>query len=759
MFPDFPPQQPPPSPPPQPGTSGLPGQIDPAELTGATYDPELFLRTVVTPAEPYVGQQVSTTIYIYTTLQLSNVNVTREASTDGFWAEDLTGPMRRIEFEDQFVGQSRFRVAILRRMALFPLREGALTIGPAQLEAVPAFRSIFSPRAGTVERQGVPFEVRVRPLPEKGRPADFQPSNVGRYTITSSVDRNEVKAGEPVTLTITVSGEGRISSVKLPPFPRIEGTRSYEPTVDDAVTTDGGVLGGRRTWEVLILPQKTGDLEIPAVELSAFDPVAERYETGRTQPIKIRVTSAALPDGSAGEPDADGTGAGPDDLAPLRSIRRQSELSTTTERLYARPWFLAALAVAPLGFLALAVIEGLRRRRYAARDVLRSRRAAHVALRLLRRVPGAPASEGLVLVARALHGFCADRFGEPVSGLTRGELEAFLVERGVAAELSGRVSGLLELCEQARYGGGAREEMATELAGDAVELVRELDKMTVEARPNGAGRRIAGVVAVALALWPSAARAEDLERIFRQGNEAIWSGHLDEAVRQYESLIELGVWDGDVFYNLGTAYARQGRFGPAILNLERALVLAPGDADARHNLQTVRRVYARQRTAAGEDADLAPPRSFWLNLLDRVTPGLVGISFLACWIGLFVVLGWRRVSAGELTRSVLLISALVLGGSALVSGSLLLSKVVYDTEVREAIAVREGRATLHAGPGERFDPAFEASEGDRLRVLDREGDWLHLRDPGGHEGWGLRRDFGELRRPPDDSARQASLLP
>jgi tetratricopeptide (TPR) repeat protein len=263
----------------------------------------------------------------------------------------------------------------------------------------------------------------------------------------------------------------------------------------------------------------------------------------------------------------------------------------------------------------------------------------------------------------------------------------------------------------------------------------------------------AAAIAMALGVlfWSAPVSAQDLGVTFQQGNQAFWSGDFDQAIERYEALVELGVWDADLFYNLGTTYARQGRFGPAILNLERASILEPGDEDIRHNLETTRRSLARRRNAEGQDADLKPPRSFWLNLLARVTSWQVGLPFLICWIGVFVVLGWRRMAKGEVIRLVLLILALVFGSLSLIGGALLLGKAAYDTQVHDAIAIHEGGAVTREGPGERFDRAFTASEGDRLRVIDREGDWLHLRDFGGHEGWGSLQDFGELRKPEGES--------
>jgi len=237
-----------------------------------------------------------------------------------------------------------------------------------------------------------------------------------------------------------------------------------------------------------------------------------------------------------------------------------------------------------------------------------------------------------------------------------------------------------------------------------------------------------------------------LQETFERGNEAFAMGNYDEAVSAYEELVELGVWDADVFYNLGTTYARMGRLGEAILNLERALIIDPGHDEALDNLRTVRRALARRRTEAGEDADLDPPRSFWMNLLNRITPGQVAVPFIICYVALFVILGARRLTERELSRLVLLIVALILGAAVVVGGGLVMSKAVFDEEVHEAIAVREGEARLREGPGDRFRGSVTAYEGDRLRVIDHEGGWLHLRDSSGQEGWGRVEDFGELRR-------------
>jgi len=261
-------------------------------------------------------------------------------------------------------------------------------------------------------------------------------------------------------------------------------------------------------------------------------------------------------------------------------------------------------------------------------------------------------------------------------------------------------------------------------------------------RPSRAA--LLGLLALSLVGAPGRAFA-GLRETFEAANVAFWSGEYARSAAAYEELISLGVRDPDVYYNLGTAYARLDRPGLAILNLERALRRAPGHQDARHNLAAARRALARERSRGGEDADLDPPRTFWMNLLGRATPASLSIPFLICWVGLFIVLALRRIARGEVVRLVLLVVAPVLTVLVLALGGLLASKDYFDTRVQEAVVVAPDRASLREGPGGSFDVAVTLREGDTVRVIDEERAWIHVRDARGHEGWGARADFGLLR--------------
>lgn len=92
-----------------------------------------------------------------------------------------------------------------------------------------------------------------------------------------------------------------------------------------------------------------------------------------------------------------------------------------------------------------------------------------------------------------------------------------------------------------------------------------------------------------------------------QANEAYGQEDYIKAIELYEqTLREQGV-SSDLYYNLGNAYYKHNEFAKAILNYERALLLNPGNEDARFNLEMAN-----------------------THIVDKIDP--VGKFFLSVWI-------------------------------------------------------------------------------------------------------------------------------
>jgi hypothetical protein len=334
----------------------------------------------------------------------------------------------RVEFggdasEVERAGRKLLVVSV--RRTLVPLRAGALDVPRASLvvnEGTQFRRDLFGQRTATQVRKwraiDQPRRLLVRPVPEQGRPQSFAGA-VGRgFTLEVSADRSVVQVGEPITLTLTLRGEG-LEGAALPPldapgllppdsFRAPSGERPGE-LVDDAK---------RFTAVVRVLDERVS--EIPALAYSWFDPATQAFETTRSRPIALAV-GAALVIGAA---DVEGTPARGDEGEATRTPAspRSGGLTLTgadlaierdPDRLLRRHaegtygvWLPAGVYAASLLVVALALLE---RRRADVDPVLRRRRQILAEQRTkLYEAAGLPPQQAAEQIAQALRRMLAE---------------------------------------------------------------------------------------------------------------------------------------------------------------------------------------------------------------------------------------------------------------------------------------------------------------------------------------------------------------
>jgi hypothetical protein len=249
---------------------------------------------------------------------------------------------------------------------------------------------------------------------------------------------------------------------------------------------------------------------------------------------------------------------------------------------------------------------------------------------------------------------------------------------------------------------------------------------------------VAVVAGMAVTLGAGAARADRSEEAWRRGNEAYLRGDYPAAVAAYEQLDAQGVLSPDLYFNLGSAQFRRNALGPAIWAFERALVLDPADEDARYNLEQARKLAARRASDRIEGEEREP---FWIRAVTAVGQATQTWSFVVLYVGFFVVLMVRARVRDDL-RPALGAVATVAAAGALICGLLLvgraqLHRVAYGVVLPDAVAVHEGADAAHR-------TSFDVHAGLRVRVVDRDQDWVRIRLGNGLEGWVRDKEIGRL---------------
>lgn len=191
-------------------------------------------------------------------------------------------------------------------------------------------------------------------------------------------------------------------------------------------------------------------------------------------------------------------------------------------------------------------------------------------------------------------------------------------------------------------------------------------------------------------------------------------------------------YSADALYNLANSYARAGKPGLAVLNYERAALMAPDDADINANLEYVR-ASAHVR---------AEPRSRFARVVLVVSPAS------AAWIG---VLGIALVGSGLLARKMTPGSRWVCAGGVLLGVALISlsasSAVLLWPRMHEGIVLVD-RTPARVSPVPMSDTAFVLPEAETVTITGEHEDFALIRTRGGLTGWVARANVGAVVPPP-----------
>ena len=464
-------------------STGRPGAAGAAAggPAGSTSDP-VFLEAELGTEEVWVGQPVPLTLTLFTIPRATSFHLRREPNFANFWVETLQTDPDAEAYRVRVGGQAYNAYPVDRRL-LIPPSPGHFElepyIGQIQVRVSPDRRSSWFSfgRTETLIRKSEGLRLHVRQLPAEGKPDEFSGA-VGSYRVRASLDREQSRINDAVALKATVEGQGSLRSVAAPELLGSDALKVFDPQVKESTVRaqDGKVLS-RKTWEWIIVPLTPGELTLPELRFSYFDPGEAAYRTAMAGELVLAVERG---DGSLGEPVTRGeVRLQRRDLAFIKPLR--GELREAFPRAHERGLF-TALLVVPLGLAPLFIVAGRRRARLARdQGLARSRRARARARKRLqsarKQLEQADPATFHEQVARTLVEYVADRFDRAPSGLTYDLAEELLSSKGVDPALRRRFRSCLETCDFARFvPATAQAERRAEVLTDADELVEQLER-------------------------------------------------------------------------------------------------------------------------------------------------------------------------------------------------------------------------------------------------------------------------------------------
>jgi hypothetical protein len=192
--------------------------------------------------------------------------------------------------------------------------------------------------------------------------------------------------------------------------------------------------------------------------------------------------------------------------------------------------------------------------------------------------------------------------------------------------------------------------------------------------------------------------------------ESFKKGDFQKTIEIYESLIKIEkIKDPYVYYNLSNAYYRTGNIGKAILNIEKALKLAPRDKDIKENTYFLYLEAGQKREQAVQDVLL---KHFSLN---EITIAL-SIFIILFLLSLSLFLLKRNKSTKRMVIFLLF--------SLIVCLPIFVLKGCDEFSIKKAVVLSP--SVVRSGPGENNPEIFRISEGKVVNITSESNDWLSI---------------------------------
>lgn len=516
--------------------------------------------------------------------------------------------------------------------------EGEFTFGPLALKGAVAVDSNGGgqPELREIFATAPAITVKATPPPEEGRPEWFSGA-VGRsMAAKASLDTSKCKVGDPLTLTLDISGDVNAASIRPPVLSAQRGMPDCFRFYDDHIESET-VQGGKR-FKYRLRPLKAGTLELPPVRTAFFNSLTGEYETVLTDPIPVQVEATAQISVVESDGGDGGGGVVPDAmiLAPsddfvIRGIPVAGEIDAAKSIAGQWPaWLLLPPSLWLLFIGVLTLSRAVRRDLEATRHACAARRA----LRRFGRVVRSGLSNGgrIAEAVSAARAFAAATLEEESASLTAGEMRQKFSERGFGDDIAGAFARAFAALEGVAFSaggaGGAPEGAAAELAVRIAAVRRESAAAKRRATGGGAtgrpfGAMLRGAIETAAALAIAAVavgtvagapgrparniiqHAPDRFEWERAQSALASAGGREDfaaAARLYAEIAGEKVSTGPLYHNMGVALLLSGEPKLAAMALNRAAVWRGASAEVRNNRM------AAEEAASGSPA--LPPSFF-----------------------------------------------------------------------------------------------------------------------------------------------------
>ena len=695
---------------------------------------DLFIKVSASKKRVHEQEPILLTYKVYTQVDLTQLEG-KMPDLKGFHTQEVPLPQQKT-FHTETVNGRPYKCVTWSQYVMYPQMTGRLEIPSITFKGivvqqnrnVDPMEAFFNGGSGYVEVKkdikAPGITLQVDPLPQ--RPANFS-GGVGKFNISASLDKKEVKAGEPITLRVVVGGIGNLKLLKQPVVNFPKDFDKYDAKVTDKTRLTANGVEGNMVYDFLAVPRNQGSYTIPSVELTYYDTSKNAYKTIKTQPFKVEVEKG------------DGTSAESEDFASqdkdIHTIKLGKVVQHKADEMFFGSFgYWISLLMPLIAFVVLLIV--FRRRAIENADIVkkRSNRAGKIATKRLRLANKlmlqGKQGEFYDEVMRALWGYMSYKLNMPAEKLNRDNIRETLGRHFVDDATIEKFTTALDECEFERYAPGDAAGNMNRTFESAMTAIMDIENAINEARKNQkkhpAGYSFVWLLLAMICFGGTSAKAvtkNNADTEYQKGN-------YQQAIRDYEEILKNGE-SAEIYFNLGNAYYRTDNITKAVLNYERARLLSPGDDDINFNLQ-----FARSKT------------------IDKITPEseMFFVTWYKSLVNFTSVDNWAKTGILCIVMALLLVLLYLFGPQLMLRkigffGGLaffvifLLSNL-FAFQQKQALDNRTGAIIISPSVNIKKTPAknsadqFVLHEGTRVDIIDKGmTDWRCIRVGDGREGW------------------------
>ena len=695
---------------------------------------DLFIKVSASKKRVHEQEPILLTYKVYTQVDLTQLEG-KMPDLKGFHTQEVPLPQQKT-FHTETVNGRPYKCVTWSQYVMYPQMTGRLEIPSITFKGivvqqnrnVDPMEAFFNGGSGYVEVKkdikAPGITLQVDPLPQ--RPANFS-GGVGKFNISASLDKKEVKAGEPITLRVVVGGIGNLKLLKQPVVNFPKDFDKYDAKVTDKTRLTANGVEGNMVYDFLAVPRNQGSYTIPSVELTYYDTGKNAYKTIKTQPFKVEVEKG---DGTAGE--SEDFASQDKDIHTIKLGK--VEQHKANEMFFGSFGYWISLLMPLIAFVVLLIV--FRRRAIENADIVkkRSNRAGKIATKRLRLANKlmlqGKQGEFYDEVMRALWGYMSYKLNMPAEKLNRDNIRETLGRHFVDDATIEKFTTALDECEFERYAPGDAAGNMNRTFESAMTAIMDIENAINEARKNQkkhpAGYSFVWLLLAMICFGSTSAKAvtkNNADTEYQKGN-------YQQAIRDYEEILKNGE-SAEIYFNLGNAYYRTDNITKAVLNYERARLLSPGDDDINFNLQ-----FARSKT------------------IDKITPQseMFFVTWYKSLVNFTSVDNWAKTGILCIVMALLLVLLYLFGPQLMLRkigffGGLaffvifLLSNL-FAFQQKQALDNRTGAIIMTPSVNIKKTPAknsadqFVLHEGTRVDIIDKGmTDWRCIRVGDGREGW------------------------